>query len=221
MKGARLPCQYGLQKSGAPPGKQTLYIFREEKLHNLYQLPITVHALHQSSYRMYSQLLFDCRCQQSRSLFCGLRCQQKLLHQVAQICLLQNLFQQALLQLRQQHAFHAAQLRCYFIYNNIDVARVMETLRHMARREGLVQDRPIESFWKSFLDTVKLTGRSFEIGVMADYMMRTGRGWGNMDMAPAALLKCKLPFLPSCIQGRDEVARIFKRYAETKKEGRQ
>ena len=105
--------------------------------------------------------------------------------------------------------------------NNIDVARVMETLRHMARREGLVQDRPIESFWKSFLDTVKLTGRSFEIGVMADYMMRTGRGWGNMDMAPAALLKGKLPFLPSCIRGRDEVARIFKRYAVTKKEGQQ
>lgn len=63
--------------------------------------------------------------------------------------------------------------------------------------KGLVQDRPIESFWKSFLDTVKLTGRSFEIGVMADYMMRTGRGWGNMDMAPAALLKGKLPFLPT------------------------
>ena len=56
---------------------------------------------------------------------------------------------------------------------------------------------------------------------MADYMMRTGRGWGNMDMAPAALLKGKLPFLPSCIRGRDEVARIFKRYAETKKEGQQ
>ena len=105
--------------------------------------------------------------------------------------------------------------------NNIDVARVMETLRHMARREGLVQDRPIESFWKAFLDTVKATGRSFEIGVMADYMLRTGRGGGNMDMAPAALSRGKLPFLPSCIQGRDEVARIFKRYAETTKEGQQ
>lgn len=98
--------------------------------------------------------------------------------------------------------------------NNIDVARVMETLRHMARREGRVQDRPIESFWKAFLDTVRLTGRSFEIGVMADYMLRTGRGWGNMDIAPTALAKRKLPFLPHRIQGRAEVARIFKRYAE-------
>jgi len=98
--------------------------------------------------------------------------------------------------------------------SNIDVAKVMETLRHMARREGLVQHRPIESFWKAFLDTVRYSGRSYELGVMADYMLRTGRGWGNMDIAPTALLKRKLPFLPHPIKGKDEVARIFQRYAE-------
>lgn len=101
--------------------------------------------------------------------------------------------------------------------NNIDVAAVMETLRMMARREGWVQDRPIESFWKAFLDTVRLTGRSFELGVMADYMARTLRGWGNLEIAPTALLKNKMPFVPSVIQGREEVARIFKRYAEKRR----
>lgn len=98
--------------------------------------------------------------------------------------------------------------------NNIDVAAVMETLRMMARREGWVQDRPIESFWKAFLDTVHYTGRSYELGVMADYMARTLRGWGNLEIAPTALMKKKMPFVPSVIQGREEVARIFKRYAE-------
>ncbi len=98
--------------------------------------------------------------------------------------------------------------------NNIDVAAVMEALRHMARQEGKVQDRPIEMFWKAFLDTVRMTGRSFEMGVMADFMMRTGRGWSNLEIAPAALKKRKLPFMPHMIAGRDEVARIFKRYAE-------
>ena len=101
--------------------------------------------------------------------------------------------------------------------NNIDVAAVMETLRGMARKEGYVMDRPIESFWKAFLDTVKLTGRSYELGVMADYMGRTLRGWGNMEIAPTALLKGKMPFVPSVIQGREEVARIFKRFAEREK----
>lgn len=98
--------------------------------------------------------------------------------------------------------------------NNIDVAAVMETLRMMARREGLVQDRPIESFWKAFLDTVHATGRSYELGVMADYMGRTLRGWGNLEIAPMALRKNKMPFIPSVIHGREEVARIFKRYEE-------
>ena len=103
--------------------------------------------------------------------------------------------------------------------NDIDVAGVMETLRSMARREGLIKDRPIESFWKAFLDTVKFTGRSFEMGIMADYMLRTGRGWTNMLLAPTALLKGKMPFLPHRIKGRKEVARIFKRYAEKQKKG--
>ena len=98
--------------------------------------------------------------------------------------------------------------------NDIDVAAVMETLRMMARREGLVQDRPIESFWRAFLDTVRVTGRSYEMGVMADYMARTMRGWGNLEIAPTALLKRKMPFKPSLIHGREEVARIFKRFAE-------
>jgi heterodisulfide reductase subunit C len=93
----------------------------------------------------------------------------------------------------------------------------METLRGIARREKIMSGRPIEAFWKAFLDTVRLTGRSFELGVMADYMLRTGRGWGNMDMAPAALARRKLPFLPHFIGGRAEVARIFKRYAEKRR----
>ena len=101
--------------------------------------------------------------------------------------------------------------------NNIDVAAVMETLRSMARREGWVQDRPIETFWKSFLDTVKYTGRSYELGVMAGFMARTLRGWGNVEIAPTALLKNKMPFIPSVIHGREEVARIFQRYADKEK----
>ncbi len=98
--------------------------------------------------------------------------------------------------------------------NNIDVAGVMETLREMARHEGHVNDRPIESFWKAFLDMVKFTGRSYEAGIIADYMLRTGRGWSNMLMAPTALKKGKMPFLPHRIKGRSHVAQIFKRFAE-------
>lgn len=98
--------------------------------------------------------------------------------------------------------------------NEIDIARVVETLRGMAREEGKIQDRPIEKFWQSFLDVVKRTGRSYELGVMAEFMLRSGRGWGNVDMAPTALRRRKLPMRPTMIKGREEVARILRRFAE-------
>ncbi len=98
--------------------------------------------------------------------------------------------------------------------NKIDVAKVMDILRHKARKEGYVNSRPVEQFWLAFLDTVKYTGRSYEIGVMADYMMRTGRFFTDLDISIPALKRNKLPMVPHLIKGKDEIGRIFERYAE-------
>ncbi len=97
--------------------------------------------------------------------------------------------------------------------NNIDVARVMDTLRHMARREGKKR-YVMSAFWDSFLRTVRHTGRAYELGVMAMFMGRTGRVLTDVDLAPRILPKGKLPFLPHAIQGREQVGRIFKRFEE-------
>ena len=103
-------------------------------------------------------------------------------------------------------------LRCP---NNIDVACVMETLRHMARKEGKVAVPKVEKFWLSFLATVRAFGRSFEIGTMVLYMMRSMRIFTDVDLAPEALKKQKLGFLPHRIpEGAAPIARIFKRYRE-------
>ncbi len=104
-------------------------------------------------------------------------------------------------------------LRCP---NNIDVAAVMETLRHMARRENIVAVPRMEKFWISFLDTVRAFGRSFEIGTMVLYMLRSLRLTTDVDLAPSALSKGKLGFKPHVIpdDGAKAVARIFKRYKD-------
>ena len=104
-------------------------------------------------------------------------------------------------------------LRCP---NNIDVASVMETLRHMARHEGRVAVPKVEKFWFSFLDTVRAFGRTFEIGTMALYMLRSMRVFTDVDLAPEALSKGKLGFLPHVIpgDGAKAVARIMQRYKE-------
>lgn len=104
-------------------------------------------------------------------------------------------------------------LRCP---NSIDVAAVMETLRHMARRQNRITVPNVEKFWHSFLDTVRVCGRTYEIGVMALYILRSLRVFTDLDLAPEALKKNKLPFMPHVVQngGAAAIGRIMRRYKE-------
>ncbi len=98
--------------------------------------------------------------------------------------------------------------------NNIDIAGMMEHLRHKARHEGVFAVPKVNKFWASFLDTVRYCGRTYEMGVMVLYMIRSGRLWTDVDLAPKALMKSKLPFIPHGIKGAAAVGRILKRYEQ-------
>ncbi len=106
-------------------------------------------------------------------------------------------------------------LRCP---NDIDIAALMEHLRHRAREEGVFAVPKVNKFWLSFLDTVRYCGRTYEMGVMVLYMIRSGRMWTDVDLAPMALAKNKLPFVPHNIKGAKAVGRILKRYEKRCKE---
>lgn len=101
--------------------------------------------------------------------------------------------------------------------NNIDVARIMDVLRHMARRAGYAPEPQVKAFWDSFLDSVKKHGRVFEMGVVAKYISRTGRILTDVDLGKDLLPKGKLSFKPHDIVGKESVASIFKRYSEEHK----
>lgn len=96
--------------------------------------------------------------------------------------------------------------------NNIDVALIMDVCRHMAREAGYATERAVKVFADSFLNSVSRYGRAFELGLMTEYMARSGRIFTDVDLAPSALMRNKLPFKPHRIQGRDQVARIFERF---------
>lgn len=104
-------------------------------------------------------------------------------------------------------------LRCP---NEIDVAAVMETLRHMAREEGHVTVPRVEKFWFSFLDTVRAFGRTYEVGTMALFMMRSLRLNTDLDLAPSALKLHKLPFIPHMTTAA--TGRIIERYKKRARE---
>lgn len=96
--------------------------------------------------------------------------------------------------------------------NNIDVAAVMEYLRHRAAAEGHKGVPRVRKFWRSFLDTVRYCGRTYELGVMALYMLRTGRLLTDVDLAPQALKARKLALMPHGHAGAEAVGRILQRY---------
>ncbi|MDR2504156.1 MAG: 4Fe-4S dicluster domain-containing protein [Deltaproteobacteria bacterium] len=98
--------------------------------------------------------------------------------------------------------------------NDIEVARVLDVCRHLSRREGYAGVRGARIFTDAFLQSVRWYGRSHELGLMAVYKMRSLRLLDDVELAPGMLLKGKLPLLPHRIKGRDEVAGIFRRYAE-------
>jgi len=54
----------------------------------------------------------------------------------------------------------------------------------------------------------------FEVGLLAAYVAKTGRFWTDLDLGPKILPKGKMHFKPNQIQGKEEVAKIFKRFKE-------
>lgn len=98
--------------------------------------------------------------------------------------------------------------------NEIDVARIMDVLRHMARREGYATEKNVKAFWDSFLESVEKHGRVFELGLTVRYMAKTGRVWTDAELGPKILPKGKLGFRPHEIVGKQHVAAIFKRFNE-------
>jgi len=78
--------------------------------------------------------------------------------------------------------------------NDIDVARIMDVLRHMARRDNIVSEK----------------------AVGANYVGKTGRVFTDVDLAPIALRKGKLGLKAHDIKNLAEIRGIFDRYREQK-----
>lgn len=96
--------------------------------------------------------------------------------------------------------------------NEIDVARVLDVCRNMSRRLGYKGVRNVRLFADSFLQSVRLNGKSHELGLMAVYKLRSFRFFDDMSLAAPMLSKGKLPILPHRTKAPGEVAAIFKRF---------
>ena len=96
----------------------------------------------------------------------------------------------------------------------IDIPQVMDYLRQKSIRENLQNKRAAKNiipFHRSFLDSVRYTGRLYEVGLIAGYKARTLNLLQDLNIAPRMFMKGKLPLFPEMIKGKKQMSNIFKK----------
>ena len=96
----------------------------------------------------------------------------------------------------------------------INVADVMDGLRNIAYKEKRFTEKDIRTFYEAFLASLGNHGRIFELEIIARYNLKSGHLLTDADLGPKVMKQ--LHFLPKRIKGRDDVARIFKKFMEKK-----
>ncbi len=90
--------------------------------------------------------------------------------------------------------------------NGCDPARMIDGLREMSIARA---PRSIGAFHRSFLDQVRLNGRMFELGLVIQYKLRSGKLLNDALSTPGLMSRGKLKLVPSPIRGVADVRRIF------------
>jgi heterodisulfide reductase subunit C2 len=95
----------------------------------------------------------------------------------------------------------------------IDIPSMMDFLRQRSRSEGKVNPKAknIIAFHKSFLNSIKYTGRLYELGLILDYKRQSFNLTQDIALAPKMLSTGKLHIFPEMIKGTKLIAKIFKK----------
>ena len=99
--------------------------------------------------------------------------------------------------------------------NDIEIVQVMDTLRHIAIREGRTKQTGLPMFHDTFLGTVKGNGKVHELMLIMKYMISSGDLFKisdlpqNIKLGANMFLKGKLAILPDKIKGVANIKRIF------------
>jgi heterodisulfide reductase subunit C len=93
----------------------------------------------------------------------------------------------------------------------IDIPILMDYLRNKSvdEKKQHPKAKKIIAFHKAFLDSVNTTGRLYEVGLIADYKLRSGSLMQDIGIAPKMFMKGKLNPFPEMIKDRKNVSGIF------------
>jgi heterodisulfide reductase subunit B2 len=92
---------------------------------------------------------------------------------------------------------------------DLDITAIMEFLTREAKARDIEPPVPeVDIFNEAFMREVKLWGRAYELGMMAEMKLRTGKIMDDMDLGLKMLRKRKMPFLPHPTRLPHNVKRI-------------
>jgi len=101
--------------------------------------------------------------------------------------------------------------------NDIDIAKVMDSLRHIALRSGVAPaERDIPIFHSVFLDSIKSKGRIHELGLIWQYKAKTKDFMKDVALGWKMVKKGKIKLFPSKFGGGRGIKDIFGRYEKGK-----
>jgi heterodisulfide reductase subunit C len=94
----------------------------------------------------------------------------------------------------------------------VDIPQLMDYLRVQALEKKTVnkKSKKIVAFHRAFLDSIKYTGRLYEVGLVAGYKARTFDLLQDLNVAPRMFLKGKLPLLPEIVKGKKQLKKFFR-----------
>ncbi len=94
----------------------------------------------------------------------------------------------------------------------IDLPKVMDTLREIAIKEGATRKKPnIALFHQQFLNSVKRWGRVHELELIGLYKLKSGNLFQDMKLGQKMFLKGKLKMLPEIVRSKKEIKKMFKK----------
>ncbi len=95
--------------------------------------------------------------------------------------------------------------------NEVEIVKVMDVLREMARNEGVkVKEPEIQAAHRTFLSVVKYLGRQHEISLLALLKMRSGHLFKDMVLGMKMFFRGKLKLTPYRIKGVKEIREIYR-----------
>jgi heterodisulfide reductase subunit C len=102
--------------------------------------------------------------------------------------------------------------------NNIDIAKIMDTLRSLAIRYGVKPgEKDIPLFHSLFLNTIKSRGRMHELSLLLQLKLKTREFFKDAGLGLKMYRKGKIKLFPSKFGGGKEIKEIFNAFERLQK----